>query len=833
MIDLIKEKIGLILFLLVMIIPFSILSVEHPHIVVNENLYQSLIEKSVTWPWSTMKLNAIAEASKSSVKVQANHVAEYAGALSLSFILDTTAQLTYIRHAEEVLAPVLEKIKNQALNTTGHGGSVTPSYAAFMVYIMLDVLYNHLDVTIRTSMENACDAIANHHENSWKASKYAILGMKELYHHGKSATFEDYKDLYKDYILSLTSEDGVYSTGPGYAISRLFMDSRLQKKSFMDICEFQGYHEFYNHPKLQNLYEWVFGYTMTPFNRSYTFGDSPPTKALDHWSVAALRSTRFSQKAQHYASWFLGPLTDVNMPSSILHYVFCDTIPLEAKQPESRIFSKGGAWLIEASESPNAMAGVLWINFTEASSHKHMDGNAIHIAAYGEHILRNSGYDGYGQPDPDKWEWIRKTAESSNTLMISGRNHIGPNGDGIVKSLLNEKLDYAVGKMTSSLAIASHNRHFIFIKPVQSINHGYFLLLEDVQTFFWTGSDPAIQIALHPNSNEMPVVFEDSTEFQWGITGCNYSGHDVKVSICLGTEPESIQIKDGYLGSYESCSRMTGKYLYSTYPAKENDHTFILTGIFPFDANHPKPEIKRILRINASGLQIDHGNQIVDYALTNHDTTSILVDAVNLKGVGGFWRKKNDHLFSYLIVAGNCFLDSSTKTIGYKSDQALTIYMDNKSGQVVSSGTDITFYYPQIKSVELNNQAVNPIESDEGWIKVSVPEGTHQVQLISPYLTPVISEKNGTLARDFLCSNSPNPFNAQTQISYTIPKDGLVKIVIYNSQGQKVEQLLNEYQSLGEYTLFWEPDTHYSSGLYFCRIEHNSMNQVLKVLYQK
>ena len=40
----------------------------------------------------------------------------------------------------------------------------------------------------------------------------------------------------------------------------------------------------------------------------------------------------------------------------------------------------------------------------------------------------------------------------------------------------------------------------------------------------------------------------------------------------------------------------------------------------------------------------------------------------------------------------------------------------------------------------------------------------------------------------------PNPFNPSTVIEYAIPKDGRVKVTIYDLMGQKITSLVNEEQ---------------------------------------
>ena len=65
-----------------------------------------------------------------------------------------------------------------------------------------------------------------------------------------------------------------------------------------------------------------------------------------------------------------------------------------------------------------------------------------------------------------------------------------------------------------------------------------------------------------------------------------------------------------------------------------------------------------------------------------------------------------------------------------------------------------------------------------------------------------------------LLQNYPNPFNPSTSISYILPKDSFVTIEIFNSLGQKVEQLVSTQQSAGKYVVNFN-GSNMSSGTYF------------------
>ncbi|MCX6163986.1 MAG: T9SS type A sorting domain-containing protein [Ignavibacteriae bacterium] len=66
--------------------------------------------------------------------------------------------------------------------------------------------------------------------------------------------------------------------------------------------------------------------------------------------------------------------------------------------------------------------------------------------------------------------------------------------------------------------------------------------------------------------------------------------------------------------------------------------------------------------------------------------------------------------------------------------------------------------------------------------------------------------------------NCPNPFNPVTKINYELPKDGKVKLVIYDILGREIKTLVNELKQAGRYTIEFNGN-NFASGVYFYRIQ--------------
>ncbi len=70
--------------------------------------------------------------------------------------------------------------------------------------------------------------------------------------------------------------------------------------------------------------------------------------------------------------------------------------------------------------------------------------------------------------------------------------------------------------------------------------------------------------------------------------------------------------------------------------------------------------------------------------------------------------------------------------------------------------------------------------------------------------------------------NHPNPFNPTTELNYTIPNDSKVKVEIYNTLGQRVAELVNINQNVGNHSVTWNA-IGFSSGTYFARFTATSL----------
>lgn len=83
-----------------------------------------------------------------------------------------------------------------------------------------------------------------------------------------------------------------------------------------------------------------------------------------------------------------------------------------------------------------------------------------------------------------------------------------------------------------------------------------------------------------------------------------------------------------------------------------------------------------------------------------------------------------------------------------------------------------------------------------------------------------------------LDQNYPNPFNPSTNIKYSVPETGSVKLSIYNALGEEVAVLVNGIVQAGFYEVTFDA-SNLPSGAYYYRLQSDNLNQVKKMLLLK
>jgi hypothetical protein len=80
--------------------------------------------------------------------------------------------------------------------------------------------------------------------------------------------------------------------------------------------------------------------------------------------------------------------------------------------------------------------------------------------------------------------------------------------------------------------------------------------------------------------------------------------------------------------------------------------------------------------------------------------------------------------------------------------------------------------------------------------------------LPEPQILPTLMELNPAF---------PNPFNSQTELTFSLPRSGDVLLMIYDASGRRVRDLANSHYASGAYQVFFD-GTGLSSGSYFARL---------------
>lgn len=86
-----------------------------------------------------------------------------------------------------------------------------------------------------------------------------------------------------------------------------------------------------------------------------------------------------------------------------------------------------------------------------------------------------------------------------------------------------------------------------------------------------------------------------------------------------------------------------------------------------------------------------------------------------------------------------------------------------------------------------------------------------------------IDNHNTTPQKFSISQNYPNPFNPTTNIKYSLPVGGFVRVTLYNLLGEKVATIVNQKQTAGFHKVVADLNS-YASGMYLYKINVTGEN---------
>ena len=711
---------------------------DHPFLIVTADMFAELRSRADREPWATWKQQAIdfnREYDKSKgyfgKTVDMRLIVSNA---ALAYILDEGNRPVYVRRIVNAITTgwpdLVKDMKNQ------WGKAVPPGSAFFNSVLAADVIYYAMSDAQRRRVRNALRRVGmlfrGNTISNWKLNLYGSRLVWELFE-GNVANSNQAKDDYIRELKKQITEDGAFISGTVYAAGRLGGDSRRYAKTHtIDVLEFTNKASLYSDPQLIAFYEWFYGYSVTPFRKSYSFGDSSPEKMIAT-NDRAISIHKFSQKAAQYAVWHVG-----NEPpaSGLLAYVLMDRALPMSEVPPSRVFSNGGAFFREAVNSPEALAGALH-NVKKSSGHTHKEVNAIHLAAYGEHILRNAGYNGYAKGALGfNFRYINQTAHSANVVSVDTQDHAKKTGGGIEEYLIGEKFDYARGNSGTALRNARHYRNFCLVHSTDNVN-GYFILFDEIDR---DTNTRLADLYIHPNSDD-PITESIKERYKWRIGSFHtrtldrdrsnnnldvrLTQNNVHVTVYLATEPQSVEIKNGLLAANERS--FIGKYLHAKYAATSD--TSFVTLIFPHDNTHDRPIASRLSGDYYTGAQIRHTLNDTDYVATATSEENFTIGGRQAQGKALWFRANAEgEVQSVFLKDGKLF---ASERFGINADNKVSLLFEGQAGQIISPGTEIWIRsYLRRFNVVSNGMTLPVLQSAGDSVKVNFSSGKHKFELV-------------------------------------------------------------------------------------------------------
>jgi len=174
-------------------------------------------------------------------------------------------------------------------------------------------------------------------------------------------------------------------------------------------------------------------------------------------------------------------------------------------------------------------------------------------------------------------------------------------------------------------------------------------------------------------------------------------------------------------------------------------------------------------------------------------------------------------------VSLNAIVDAyGTMTLpGGASYNALRI----REETTISANTSVGYTFVTTSGAQVNVEADGSNPPNSGTITVNSTSYNSAIILS-------VEQINGLPQNFNLTQNYPNPFNPSTKIEYSIPKESMVQLKVYDILGKEVATLVNEEQAAGSYRADFS-GANLSSGIYIAKLQTGNFTKTIKMTLMK
>jgi hypothetical protein len=731
---------------------------EHPRLLVRSDQYDQLRRRAHTEPWRNMQegvrsCTSLVYTPDASIYAQYSSITAVMRQAALAVILYPQDRQRYVSHIVDQLAhwDDLNVVRRQRPKADWDS-MISGGDAFFTSILALDIIHDDLTAaqlaTIEARLQTWYEYERDVSSGSWYLAKYGAMGLWALYLNDHDA-FESHARAYDRRLRQHVTDDGVALVGGNYASARL-AGGELAKTYFMDVLTIHGWHDYYADPMMGAFYEWFYAGMLTPTKHFTIFQDC---RELAHSGtqgmIANHRAHRFSRKAAEHAAW-LQPRPPT---PGLLGYVLIDKALPAPRPPQSHLWMSGYAALWE-DDTEDALMAALW-STNRAFHHDHYEINAIHLTGYGQTLLRNTGYEGWGNAAAEfSWPYLSRFDIRPEWDYAVGGNiayldrdepHVSKTGGGLQEGILQPAVDYVAGDAAAAVKGGHHVRSVVLVKDRESDTRPYFLLIDEITLAAAEGSvagdadgDAAgttladtlkdvdasptpLRLALHPASNHDQVV-TPGTHYRWGFDD------DLFLTIFVATPTgEGTRLKRGGLSQFEQAPM----YLHAEFDF-DAESTQALTVLFPHEGVASAPQMSRIGGDGYSGVTIHHNHEIDDVALVSDGESSAKHAAVEMVGRAALVRLKDKRAVYYFARQARKLI--APQAVGFEAEEPISIVLQGDSGQIVSPGTEVLFM--TARPIRIDGETVAPRASADQTRDQStqstaqtihVPAGTHQI----------------------------------------------------------------------------------------------------------